>query len=96
MTKYEIAERIRDLSACGVDEIGEEIYRLANKVEADEDTFTYRAIRLDNNKLVEGCVLELDYGEYRIVTSCIQVDDENLFTVCAYEVDPDTITEVCK
>ena len=96
MTKYEIAERIRDLVACDAAEIIEQIYRLASKVEADEDTFTYRAIRLDNGKLVEGCVLELDYGEYRIATSCLHGDDENLLTVCAYEVDPDTIVEVCK
>ena len=95
MTRYEIAERIRDLAACDIDEIIEEIYALAQRVEDDANTYTFKAER-ENGEWVEGCMLVIDGEEYRIATSCLRGDDENLLTVCAYEVDPDTIEEVCE
>ena len=95
MTKYEIAERIRDLADCDIDEIIDQIYALAHNVEDDVNTYTFKGER-ENGEWVEGCMLVLDGEEHRIATSCIQGSDENLFTVCAYEVDSDTIVEVCE
>ena len=95
MTKYEIAERIRDLAACDIDEIIEEIYALAQRVEDDNNTYTFIAER-ENGEWVKGCMLVLDGDEHRIATSCLYGDDENLLTVCAYKVDPDTVEEVCE
>lgn len=90
MTKYEIAERIRTLLDCDFDDFIDAALELADKVENDEENYIYVGER-ENGEWVEGCVLILDNDEYRIATSCIQGDDENLFTVCAYKVDPDTI-----
>lgn len=93
MTKYEIAERIRALLDEDFDSFIDAALELADEVENDEENYTYKGER-ENGEWVEGCVLLMDGGEYRIATSCLQGDDENLFTVCAYEVDPDTIEAV--
>ena len=92
MTKYEIAERIRGLLDYDFDQLIDAAQELANEVECDEENYTYIGER-ENGEWVEGCVLLLD-GEYRIATSCLRGDDENLLTVCAYEVDPDTLEVV--
>ena len=92
MTKYEIAERIRALLDEDFDSFIDATLELADEVENDEENYTYIGER-ENGEWVEGCVLLID-GEYRIATSCLQGDDENLFTVCAYEVDPNTIEVV--
>ena len=58
----------------------------------EEENYYYRAKRIDNNEEIAGCLLVMDGEEYRIATSCLADNsDPNLFTVCAYEVDPDTI-----
>ena len=51
----------------------------------------FKAKRKDNGEWVEGSLLVLDDGSYRIATSCLVGDVENILTVCAYDVDPDTI-----
>lgn len=56
--------------------------------------YLYRAKRLDNDEWVEGALLPLDDGTYRIATSCFVSNDINLLTVCAYEVDESTISEL--
>jgi hypothetical protein len=43
---------------------------------------------------VEGALLPLDDGTYRIATSCFVSNGINLLTVCAYEVDESTISEL--
>lgn len=53
--------------------------------------YAYRAKRIDNGEEVAGCLLVIDGEEYRMATSCISGSAPNLFEVCAYEVDPDTI-----
>lgn len=55
------------------------------------DRYLFRAKRIDNGEWVEGCLLVLDDETYRIATSCLQGNAENLLEVCAYEVDPSTI-----
>lgn len=50
-----------------------------------------RGKRKDNGEWIEGNLLVLNYDEYRIATSCLQWDDENLLNVCAYEVIPETV-----
>ena len=92
MTKYEIAERIRGLLDLDFGDLIDATLDLANEVEDDKENYTYTGER-ENGEWVEGCVLLMD-GEYRIATSCLSGDYENLFTVCAYEVDPDTIEAV--
>ena len=57
------------------------------------DRYLYRAKRTDNGEWVEGCLLVLDDETYRIATSCLQGDAEQLLEVCAYEVDPSTICQ---
>ena len=47
----------------------------------------------DNGEWIEGNLLVLDYDEYRIATSCLRGDDENLLNVCAYEVIPETVRQ---
>ena len=93
MTKYEIANRIRGLLDYDFDDFIDATLELANEVEDDEENYTYKGER-ENGEWVEGCVLLIDNEEYRIATSCLRGEDENLFTVCAYEVDPDTIEVV--
>ena len=57
------------------------------------DRYLYRAKRIDNGELVEGCLLVLDDKTYRIATSCLQGIAEQLLEVCAYEVDTSTICQ---
>ena len=57
------------------------------------DRYLYRAKRTDNGEWVEGCLLVLDDETYRIVTSCLQGNEEHLLQVCAYEVDTSTICQ---
>ena len=57
------------------------------------DRYLYRAKRTDNGEWVEGCLLIIDDSEYRIATSCLQGDVEELLNVCAYEVDQYTICQ---
>ena len=57
------------------------------------DRYLFRAKRIDNGEWVEGCLLVLDDETYRIATSCLKGNAENLFEVCAYEVDPSTICQ---
>ena len=47
--------------------------------------------RKDNGEWIYGNLLVLDEDEYRIAISCLQGDDENLLTVRAYEVIPQTV-----
>lgn len=58
-----------------------------------DNKYLYRAKRLDNSEWVEGVLLPLDDGTYRIATSCLINGNNNLLTVCAYEVDPYTICQ---
>lgn len=51
----------------------------------------FRGKRLDNGQWVTGAYLCLDGSEHRIATSGLTVAEENLLTVYAYLVDPDTI-----
>lgn len=51
----------------------------------------FRGKRLDTGEWVEGAYLLLNGEDHRIATSCIDGDDKNLLTVCAYPVDPDTV-----
>lgn len=51
----------------------------------------FKAKRKDNNEWIQGSLLVLDAGSYKIATSCLVGDVENILTVCAYDVDPDTI-----
>lgn len=51
----------------------------------------FRGKRLDTGEWVEGAYLLLNGDDHRIATSCIDGDDKNLLTVCAYPVDPDTV-----
>ena len=57
------------------------------------DRYLFRAKRIDNGEWVEGCLLVLDDETYRIATSCLQGNAEQLLEVCAYEVDPSTICQ---
>lgn len=93
MTKYEIAERIRALLDEDFDGFIDAALELADAVENDEEIYTYKGER-ENGEWVEGCALLMDDGEHRIATSCLHGDDENLLTVCAYVIDPDTIEAV--
>lgn len=53
----------------------------------------FKAKRKDNDEWVEGSLLVLDDGCCRIATSCLVGDVENILTVCAYDVDPDTVCQ---
>lgn len=57
------------------------------------ERYLFRAKRKDNGEMVEGCLLILDDGEYRIATSCLQGDVNEILAVCAYEVDQSTICQ---
>lgn len=59
-----------------------------------DNKYLYRAKRLDNGKWIEGALLPLDDKTYRIATSCLIGDNNNLLTVCAYEVDESTISKL--
>lgn len=91
MTKYEISQYLRDLLDEDLDDAISDILALAEQLEDEEENYYYRAKRIDNGAPVSGCMLVMDGEEYRIATSCISGNDPNLFEVCAYEVDPDTI-----
>lgn len=56
--------------------------------------YLYRAKRIDNGEWIEGALLPLDDGTHRIATSCLISDNNNLLTVCAYEVDESTINKL--
>ena len=58
-----------------------------------DNRYLYRAKRLDNGEWIEGALLPLDDETYRIVISCLIGDNNNLLTVCAYEVDTSTICQ---
>lgn len=51
----------------------------------------FKAKRKDNDEWIQGSLLVLDDGSYKIATSCLVGDVENVLTVCAYDVDPDTV-----
>ena len=51
----------------------------------------FKAKRKDNDEWIQGSLLVLDDGSYRIATSCLVGDVENILTVCAYDVDLDTV-----
>lgn len=53
----------------------------------------FKAKRKDNDEWIQGSLLVLDDGSYRIATSCLVGDVENVLTVCAYDVAPDTICQ---
>ena len=92
MTKCEISKYIRTLLDVPEEDLVDSILAIANYLEDEEESYYYRAKRIDNGYRVEGCLLVMDGEEYRIATSCLADDsDPNLFTVCAYEVNPDTI-----
>lgn len=57
-----------------------------------EDRYLFKAKRLDNYEWIEGALLPLDDETYRIATSCL-ICNNNLLTVCAYEVDESTICQ---
>ena len=56
-----------------------------------ERDIVFRGRRTDNGEWITGNLLCFDNGETRIATSCIDNDVLNLFNVCAYEVDPETV-----
>lgn len=51
----------------------------------------FKAKRKDNDEWIQGSLLVLDDGCCRIATSCLVGDVENILTVCAYDVDPNTV-----
>lgn len=53
----------------------------------------FRGRRTDNGEWIDGALICLDDGETRIATSCLSGDDPNLFFVCAYEVDSETVVQ---
>lgn len=59
-----------------------------------DNKYLYRGRRIDNDEWVEGALLPLDDGSYRIATSCLISGNNNLLAVCAYEVDESTISEL--
>ena len=93
MTKYEIAQKIRALLDLDFEDFIDATLALADEVENDEANYTYKG-ECENGEWVEGCVLQMEDGECRIATGCMQGYDENLLMVCAYKVDPSTIEAV--
>lgn len=92
MTKYEISQYLRNLLDEDIDDAIDGILALSDQLEDEEENYYYKAERVDNDEVVSGCLLVMDGDEYRIATSCMADNsDPNLFTVCAYEVNPDTI-----
>lgn len=52
----------------------------------------YEGKRIDNGETIQGNILQLDDGTIRLATSCIEDNDNpNILTVCAYEVNKDSI-----
>ena len=56
-----------------------------------EREILFRGRRTDKGEWIDGALLCLDNGETRVATSCLTGDVPNLFNVCAYEVDPETV-----
>lgn len=56
-----------------------------------EREILFRGRRTDNGEWIDGALICLDDGETRIATSCLSGDNPNLFFVCAYEVDSETV-----
>ena len=56
-----------------------------------EREILFRGRRTDNGEWIDGALICLDDGETRIATSCLSGDVPNLFNICAYDVDPETI-----
>ena len=56
-----------------------------------EREILFRGRRTDNGEWIDGALLCFSNGETRIATSCLTGDVPNLFNVCAYEVDPETV-----
>lgn len=90
MTKYEISQYLRELLDGDCEDLVSDILALSEHLEDDLDDFVYRAQRVDDDEMIEGCVLVID-DEYYMATSCLTGNDHNLFTVCAYEIYPDTL-----
>lgn len=57
------------------------------------DRYLFRAKRIDNGEWIVGCLIDLDDDTYRIATSCLQNEADELLLVCSYEVDPSTICQ---
>lgn len=57
------------------------------------DRYLFRAKRIDNGEWVVGCLINLDDDTYRIATSCLQNEADELLLVCSYDVDPTTICQ---
>lgn len=53
----------------------------------------FKAKRIDNGEWVVGCLINLDDDTFRIATSCLQNETDELLLVCSYEVDPSTICQ---
>lgn len=53
----------------------------------------FKAKRIDNGEWIVGCLINLDDDTYRIATSCLQNEADELLLVCSYEVDPSTICQ---
>lgn len=58
-----------------------------------EKEILFKGKRIDNGEWVYGAYLPLEGNEGRIATSCLEGDDENLLTVCAYPVDVETVCQ---
>ena len=53
----------------------------------------FRAKRVDNGEWIEGNVLQCDYGDCYIATSCLVGASDEPLLVAAYEVDPKTVCQ---
>lgn len=53
----------------------------------------FKAKRIDNGEWIVGCLINLDDDTFRIATSCLQNEADELLLVCSYEVDPSTICQ---
>ena len=56
-----------------------------------EREILFRGKRTDNDERIDGALICLDNGETRIANSFLSGDDPNLFLMCAYDVDPETV-----
>lgn len=66
---------------------------MRRELKSMENRYLYRAKRTDNGEWIYGALLPLNDGSYRIATSCLDTNETNLLTVCAYEIDPSTICQ---